>query len=153
MKKLLLVSIILLLSINMCSCSEDKTMNDSVKEEEFPIEKFVGHWTSELPSLNKKYDEIPISAKIKKNKEGEYTGEFFFTTVFVTCCNSGINDGVINFKVSNGNVTKFIYNDKIKNCNGTFEGTGTFDNKELIIDFDGNDCEGKHEKGKLVLRK
>ncbi len=153
MKKLLLASTILLISINMCSCSEEKTVNDSIKEEEFIEEKYVGHWTSELPSLNKKYDEIPISAKIKKNKEGEYTGEFFFTAVFITCCNSGLNDGDISFKVSNGSVIKFTYNDKIKNCNGTFEGTGTFNNKELIIDFNGDDCEGKHENGKLVLRK
>jgi len=143
------------LMIFSSSCKSDD-MEEPPKEEMEMKERMIagdriGDWSSVTP-LNT-YNKIPISAKITATSDPNiFEGEFFFTAAFVSCCGSGVNDGTLTFHIDGNEITEFVYNDILPNCNGTFEGTGTISEKGVIsITFEGSDCEGDHTNGIMTF--
>ena len=132
------------------SCKSDEV--EAIIEEEATIAgNYTGSWSSVNPQST--YDGLAISARVTETSNPNiFDGEFFFTSSYVSCCNSGVNDGTLRFVVDGNNITEFIYNDILPNCNGTFTGTGTInDNGSIRIEFTGFDCEGDHTDGVLIF--
>lgn len=132
-------------------CSEKK--DDVQKVADF-TGNYSGGWWSNPPTENN-YVNIPASLRLTEVKNDTlWTGEFFFTRSFNSCCKSGSNDGKISMTIKDSVITKFVYNDIIPNCNGTFEGSGKIDSSgTIMINFTGSDCEGEHKGGKLEVKK
>jgi len=150
-----LLIILITVTIGCGSTEEDPPIPEA---EEIVIEgRYVGGWSSVTPGNT--YNNIPISAIIKPSgtsgaEEGNYEGEFFFTAVHTSCCNSGKNDGSLVIKIEDNKVTKFEYTDILPSCNGLFTGSGTIDkNGKFFIQFTGSDCEGEHQSASLNLTK
>ncbi|MBV6646656.1 MAG: hypothetical protein KI790_14460 [Cyclobacteriaceae bacterium] len=148
----------MMLSLLMLHCKEDdgelkeSEQKDTMDTVDLTVIRYVGGWWSNPPTSNI-YENYGVSAKITRRVNGvDWSGEFFFTDQFQSCCNSGENDGTISFKVENDSIKSFVYNDIIPNCNGTFRGEGTIStNGQLTIHFTGSDCEGEHQGGRLEL--
>ncbi len=115
--------------------------------------EYVGEWTSDPPNDNR-YNQIPISAILRRVDGDQYSGEFFFTKHLVPCCGGVDHNGTLEVRLEGRKVVSWIYKDEIPNCNGLFEGTGAInEDGEISIEFGGSDCEGEHSGGYLVLLK
>ena len=154
MTKHLLRTLLLLLFPVLWSCGDDDDDNDTddMDPKNLVITEgdYVGRWvsTADVQSFN-----VAISAKISEASSGKFSGQFFISSNFTSCCNSGADDGTITFNVSEDKISSFIWDDVIPNCEGTFTGEGTIIGEDSFrIDFTGNDCDGDHT-GSLTLSK
>jgi hypothetical protein len=103
---------------------------------------YIGEWNGNLG-----FEGVPVSAKINRvsAEVSDYEGEFFISTNFTSCCNSGANDGTITLSVENNMIVDFEWIDVIPNCNGTFIGTGQImSNGDVELSITGHDCDGNH---------
>jgi hypothetical protein len=103
---------------------------------------YVGEWNGNLG-----FEGVPVSAKINRvsPEVNDYDGEFFISTNFTSCCNSGANDGTITLSVENNTIVDFEWIDVIPNCNGIFIGTGEImPNGDIELSITGQDCDGSH---------
>ncbi|MDW3647789.1 MAG: hypothetical protein R8P61_12040 [Bacteroidia bacterium] len=115
---------------------------------------YQGTWRDQL------YSEFVVSAKIRLSLSGGRAGgEFFYRANFESCC-EGTNDGSISFTLKDdGSLENFRYLQEVVNfnggpCDGTYTGEGSIkDYTTLVFDFTGEDCEGPHGEGQLILKK
>lgn len=104
---------------------------------------YRGSWNSTIPTAT--FTDLPISAKILEVTSGNFEGEFFISGNFVSCCNSGANDGTIGFSMDKNDLNDFSWDDIIPNCTGTFTRTGELtDENAISISITGIDCNGNH---------
>ncbi len=114
---------------------------------------YKGTWSSTTPSAT--FTNVPISAKLQfAGSNNILVGDFFVSGNFTVCCSSGSNDGTLTINMDGDDITSFHYNDVITGCSGVFDGTGIVreNDKALVIDFTGTDCDGDHV-GQIVLKK
>lgn len=136
-----------LMVLGACSSDNEETI-EAVEDNSQSITilgNYIGTWNSTTPTAT--FTDFPISMRITQLNQAQTmaSGEFFATSGFTSCCNSGDNDGTVTLTLNDGLITSFTYTDIIPDCTGTFEGTGTFENNNtLTIDFTGNDCDGEH---------
>ena len=152
--KLTFFSCCLLTMIFSCGGDEeDVNVTEGESSNDGIAGRYVGGWTSDPPTSSK-YEGISISAIFTEVREGEFAGEFFFTSSYKSCCGDNPNDGTLSMFVVGNEITSWRYVDQIPNCNGIFEGSGTVaDDGRLLIEFTGSDCEGEHADASLFLRK
>ncbi|NNF34469.1 MAG: hypothetical protein HKN68_10195 [Saprospiraceae bacterium] len=155
MKKL----IICLLAIQFMACSNEDTGPIEMEEEEEEMEitidgDYTGTWDDNI------YTSFPISAKISESRKDFYSGPFFYSQngSFVPCCMDTGDNGSISFEVKGDSIINFQYDQDLQfymgGCPGLYKGSGTINsNGWLLIDFTGDDCDGTHVGGKIVLRK
>jgi hypothetical protein len=151
-KNLLLLLFILFI---VASCSDETKMEQEKEEEEISIAgDYTGTWDDNI------YTAFPISAKLSESRTNHYNGPFFYSQngSFVPCCMDSGNNGQISFEVKGDSIINFIYNQNLQfymgGCPGIYTGSGTInDSGWLLIDFTGDDCDGTHMGGKIVLRK
>ena len=113
--------------------------------------KYAGTWDDNI------YTAFPISADLKYDL-GWLRGSFYYTGTFAACC-GGPDDGKISVEIVNDSIINSFRYDQVlitfmNGCNGTYTGEGViryFTN--LNINFSGDDCEGPHTGGKIVLSK
>ncbi len=138
-----------------CSGSDDDTPAAEMEPEAVTLEgDYIGTWNSNT-DLDITYTDFGISARLKfaNAEKTRLNGEFFATTSFSSCCNSGDNDGTMVFNLDGTQITSFSFNDIITDCTGNFSGTGTITSENpyrLEVDFTGNDCDGNHI-GKMIF--
>lgn len=157
--KLFLYSLFLSSSIffTACSSSDDDTPAAEEPEEVVTLEgNYSGTWSSDT-DMDITYTNFAISARLKfaNEEKTRLNGEFFATSSFVSCCESGDNDGTMVFVLDGMQITSFSFNDIITDCTGNFSGTGTITSENpyrLEVDFTGNDCDGNHI-GKMIFTK
>ena len=153
--KTLYFTLIMLLFV---ACSEDvenPDLNEEEMEESSLVEgDYTGTWDDNL------YTNFPISAKINKIREGLFRGPFFYSQngSFTPCCSDAENNGHITFEVEGDSILNFNYDQSLQfymgGCPGKYTGSGIINsNGWLLIDFGGEDCDGIHTGGKIVLRK
>lgn len=115
---------------------------------------YQGTWRDQL------YSEFVVSAKIRLSLSGGRAGgEFFYRANFESCC-EGTDDGSISFTLKeDGSLEDFRYLQEVVNfnggpCDGTYTGSGEVkDYTTLVFEFTGEDCEGPHGEGQLILKK
>ncbi len=106
---------------------------------------YTGTWSDQL------YNKIPISGELTE-QNGVLTGQFYFTAVFTSAYAGKANDGSWTIELDGKDITSFSFNQVIDNCGGLYTGTGkVLNNANLDINFTGNDCEGPHTGGKILL--
>lgn len=151
MYKTNLLSIFLLL---LFSCGGDEAMTEMETETSFAFEgKWLGVWSDSL------FPSIPVSAEVFGSGTNAYSGSFYYnnngTGPYTPCC-GGTTDGTITFETKGDSVLNFVYiqnaPDYKGGCPGTYRGSGVINNSvnRLIINFSGEDCDGKHENGKMT---
>ena len=148
-----LKSTFLLLSILMMSlsCSSDNGSEAPQEEEQNPVTlegDYIGTWNS-TTDMDITFTDFGISAKFTfaNTANTRLRGEFFATTSFSSCCDSGANDGTMILDLDGDDISSFSFNDIITDCTGTFSGSGSITSKNpytLQIDFTGEDCDGNH---------
>jgi len=150
MKKTIIIVLLPLLLFTLGCSSDDDTSKTEDTVSPF-AGNFRGTWTSQ--TANNNYDRIPASIKFvaDANDETKFTGQFYYTASFTTCCQSGANDGTVQMTVRDNEIINFKLNSIVPNCSGIFEGTGTLENETITINFGGGDCEGPHSGGQLVF--
>lgn len=137
------------------SCSEDGgSEEEPTPDQEVSLEgNFVGTWDDNI------YMSFPISTILSRNPSGGYTGPFFYSQngSFTPCCNDAENNGSISFTIEGDSILDFRYNQRLEffmgGCPGLYTGKGIVTGNTLNISFTGNDCEGEHTGGRIVLRK
>ena len=111
--------------------------------------RYTGLWTDNI------YLDFGISCELIF-QAGKLRGDFFYSANFQPCC-GGDNDGSITLDVQNGIIEEFKYNQTLDlfmggPCPGLYTGTGVVtDAITMKIDFAGDDCEGEHTGGKIIL--
>ena len=123
--------------------------------------KYSGTWNDNL------YTDFAVSLILEEDINNEYEGTFYYTGGFRSCCNgSGANDGSIELSADFDSITRFYFDQFLssfvgvngttyQNCGGAYEGSGSinFRTHEFEIHFTGEDCEGVHTDGTLLLRR
>lgn len=107
---------------------------------------YHGLWSS-IATNGSVYVDLPITATIEKNSEGEYTGFLYISDNFTSCCNpdSERGDGPITISIDDEGEITFSWIDEIPFCPGEFIGTGTYiKTNEITLITNGSDCEGQH---------
>ncbi len=113
--------------------------------------KYAGTWDDNF------YTAFPISADLTYDL-GWLRGSFYYTGSFAACC-GGPDDGKISVEIVNDSIIKSFRYDQVlitymNGCNGTYTGDGAIKfYTNLNINFSGDDCDGSHTGGKIVLRK
>ncbi|WP_298289005.1 hypothetical protein [uncultured Lutibacter sp.] len=148
----ILILIGLLLGYNSCKKTNSKNeANVIANKYVLTSGNYTGLWSSK--TTNRSFTDLPVSTIIKEVAPGQYTGSFFISNNFTSCCNSGDNDGVISFNIKENILRDFKYNDIIPNCNGLFIGDGKLpEDNSIIINITGTDCDGDHT-GTITLSK
>ena len=142
------VQIILVVNDEMAIASKEATIKLVT---DHPLSgNYRGTWDDNL------YSNFPITARLTFFGDNG-SGPFFYTGGFTSCC-GGNDDGDISLKITGTTINTFIYNqdliDFMGGCPGNYSGEGNFTFPfTFSIDFTGNDCEGPHTGGKIVLRK
>ena len=147
----LLVFIIVIFSYGMNNFKTDHNIgyidfNKEKANKPLPLEEgdYRGIWTSK--TKDKAFDNLKITARIKKVVGGGYTGSLFISSKFKSCCKTlGDNgDGRINFTIIDNKIILTWFS-KIPICEGIFSATGTYSetNKMKLI-LVGSDCDGEH---------
>jgi len=138
-----------ILAIGVIGCSTDELP----KVEEATLDgKYTGSWSSITPTAT--FTSVPISAILVLSGPTNLSGDFFVSSSFVSCCNSGSNDGTINMVIDEKVITSFTYTDNVKDCTGFISGQGIIkDDGSFLITFTGRDCDGQHSDGVLILSK
>ena len=137
------------------SCSDDEEEEEEPpRAEEVTLEgNFTGLWNDNI------YTDFPISTRLTRTPTGGYTGPFFYSQNgnFTPCCNDMDDNGSISFTIEGDSILNFRYNQKLEffmnGCPGLYTGKGVVNGTTLNISFTGNDCEGEHTGGRIVLRK
>ncbi|MFY0600154.1 MAG: hypothetical protein JXR03_10825 [Cyclobacteriaceae bacterium] len=139
------------LVLSAISCSEDEKDTEPVIEPFYG--KYSGGWWSNAAN-GSVYENIGASAIIDVGTGARWTGEFFYTRNYRSCCGNSTNDGTISFNLVDSVITSFRYSGTVPNCNGSFQGEGVVTPAGSIeIVFTGSDCEGEHEGGMIKLFK
>lgn len=113
--------------------------------------KYVGTWDDNI------YTSFGISADLRF-ASGRLSGPFYYTNNFAPCC-GGPDDGKISVEIVNDNIINSFRYDQVlitfmNGCNGTYTGIGDIKNHtNLVINFTGDDCEGPHTGGRILLKK
>lgn len=113
--------------------------------------KYSGIWDDNF------YSGFGVSADLEVNGS-VLSGPFWYSNNFQSCC-GGQTDGNISMILKDGSITSFRYNQKLASfmggpCDGSYLGEGIIENlTDLVIFFEGNDCEGEHTGGRLRLVK
>ena len=102
------------------------------------------------------YNQIPVSAKLTF-AGSILSGEFFVTGDF-TPFDGPNNDGRITVEFDGNTIKDFTYNQELPTfmggCPGIYTGSGSLIFPfTLSMDFTGEDCEGFHTDGKLIMTK
>ena len=135
---------------------DDVLLNTSIGDAKLSTEHFLtgeynGTWNDNL------YTNFGISAELKFSGT-TLSGPFYYSNNQISCC-GGDNDGSISMTLEDNQISTFRYNQQLESfmggqCNGTYNGSGTIENfTELVISFEGDDCEGPHTGGEIRLRK
>ncbi|MFY0687490.1 MAG: hypothetical protein JXQ90_10010 [Cyclobacteriaceae bacterium] len=115
---------------------------------------YKGTWDDNL------HTGVGVSAKIKFEASNIISGDFFATPDFEpyggAASEGAVNDGGIKIVVDgNGNIEHFEYNQVMLTykggCPGKYTGTGKYSALAFEVDYTGEDCDGIHEGGKLIL--
>lgn len=147
---------ILLLSFIVVSCSSENEEEEPIpEEEELTLDgDYTGTWDDNI------YTSFPISARLSMPIDDFLSGPFFYSQdgSFVPCCQDAEDNGKISFEIKGDSIVNFIYNQQLQfymgGCPGTYTGSGTINSQGwLLIDFSGDDCDGTHTGGKIILRK
>ncbi len=116
-----------------------------------PLEgSYSGTWNDNI------YTDFGITSRLNASSiDGRLSGPFFYTSTFNSCC-GGTDDGDITIILSGNTVTEFRYDQDLKDfmggCPGSYAGSGTLlDPITFQINFSGNDCEGPHTGGRILL--
>ncbi|SMD38560.1 hypothetical protein SAMN04488029_3805 [Reichenbachiella faecimaris] len=137
---------VIVISAIIMSCddsSDSKEMEDEIDDLILAEGNYRGSWTSETESAS--FNGLAISARITKTSNNSFSGEFFISSNYTSCCGSGDNDGTIVFKVAEEKINDFAWYDIIPSCNGLFEGAGEITSyNKFRIEFTGSDCDGDH---------
>lgn len=113
--------------------------------------KYKGVWDDNF------YTAFGISAEITQSGNN-ISGIFYYSSSYTSCC-GGSDDGTIAFSFNElGTITNFRYAQDLLNymggCPGSYVGSG---NREgdftFMVNFTGDDCDGRHEGGVLRLTK
>lgn len=143
--------------ILLVSCSSEEIVEEPEAKEE-PKEEIAGDYTGTWD--DNIYTSFPISAKLTEGRINFFSGPFFYSQngAFVPCCMDTGDNGRISFEVKEESILNFIYDQKLlfymDGCPGKYTGSGVINsNGWLQIDFSGDDCDGIHTGGKIVLRK
>ena len=140
---------LVLAAIILTGCSSEEVIE--VKEQTLSG-KYTGSWSSSTPTAT--FTGVSVSAILTLGGTEFLGGEFFVSSSFVSCCDSGSNDGTLAMNLDGKVITSFSYNDTITDCSGFFNGDGIIrDDGSLLINFTGTDCDGEHTDGVLLLRK
>ncbi|WP_235297326.1 hypothetical protein [Portibacter marinus] len=125
------------------------------KEDPFEVKgNYIGSWDDNI------YTNFPISAEIKSTGSDKFSGPFYYSQLgpYIPCCMDSGDNGTISFEIKGDSVIHFVYNQDLQfymgGCPGTYEGSGLWNEKLgiLSIDFTGEDCDGTHTGGKIILR-
>lgn len=112
---------------------------------------YSGTWNDNI------YTNFAITADLTFS-EGVLKGPFYYTNTFFSCC-GGSNDGSIEIVIGNDGNVRFSYDQMLVQfmgggCDGDYSGKGIQDtDTSFRIDFTGDDCEGAHTNGRIVLTK
>ena len=154
----LVIALPLLLGLLFLSCSDDSDEEDMIvepePEEELTIDgEYVGTWSSTAAN-GSVYEFIDASARLEAGSSStQWSGPFFFSRLLTSTFDQE-DDGSLSLVISGDDVSSFTYNSSVPNCNGTFSGSGTRNEEgTLRLEFTGEDCEGAHSGGLLILRK
>lgn len=113
--------------------------------------KYRGTWNDNF------YSNFAVSTELKLSADSVLTGPFYYKGSFTPCC-GGPDDGSVSMKIKNGAISSFMYEQRLitfmNGCNGIYTGSGKVSGAYVLeIDFTGEDCEGIHTGGKIVLTK
>jgi len=147
----------LVVFMSMLACSKDQNSPDEEIPDEtvFEVEgQYIGTWDDNF------YSDFPISAEINSKGNGTYGGPFFYSQLgpFTPCCMDSGDNGSISFDIKGDSVTNFVYDQDLRfykgGCPGKYKGSGVWseENGWLTIDFTGDDCDGTHVGGQIILR-
>ena len=140
--------VLALVCLCFISCSSSDDSEDEIIPEQ-PVGfkgEYTGTWSSTTPSIT--YTDYPVSITIEQERvsgnEITLSGPFFATGSNVSCCGN-TDDGSVVIEIVDNTITSFSFNDRIEGCTGNFTGSGVVtSNGTLVIDFEGNDCDGDH---------
>ena len=116
--------------------------------------RYTGLWNDNI------YTNFGISAELEAGF-GNVSGPFFYSESFSSCC-GGENDGTIRLSLEGDQILAFTYSQSLESfmggpCPGLYTGAGFIKNDNegitLVIDFEGDDCEGSHTDGKIELNR
>lgn len=122
-----------------------------LKNENILNGRYIGSWTDNI------YTNFGISCELEFIA-GKLRGDFFYSPGFSPCC-GGEDDGSITIDLEGNIIKEFVYNQDLDSfmggrCPGLYKGTGTLKGlSTLEISFEGNDCEGDHTGGRIILEK
>lgn len=152
-RKTLLLSVFLFL-IFSCSKKDDPTPQQN--EDQFAFAgKWLGNWSDSL------FPAVSVSADVIKLSSNKYSGAFYYNSngnAPYTPGYGGANDGLITFETKGDSVLHFLFSQNAPDykggCPGTYKGDGLIDknSNRLIINFEGEDCDGLHQNGKIIWR-
>lgn len=129
----------------MASCGSDEATEPAMEPITIPGD-YTGVWNSRTETAS--FSNVLISARISETGTNQYSGPFFITPNFVSCCGGPGNDGTITFTVEEDSLLNFVYDDVIPNCEGTFTGKGIIHaDGTLQLTIAGTDCDGTHAGG------
>ncbi|MGE0590067.1 MAG: hypothetical protein AB7O48_15925 [Cyclobacteriaceae bacterium] len=128
------------------------TMTTFILKDQSPlIGRYRGLWSDNI------YTNFGISADLKPLAENSVSGSFYYSREFKPCC-GGSDDGIVTLTATEQSSIQFIYDQNLLTfmggCPGQYTGSGEIvDFVKLEINFSGNDCEGPHTGGKIVLNR
>lgn len=123
----------------------------TLEDKHFLEGRYTGLWNDNL------YTDFAISAELTF-EDGKLSGDFFYSGIFSPCC-GGVNDGIITLEIEDNVILEFIYDQELDSfmggeCLGMYNGTGFVEDFNVLkISYEGNDCEGIHSGGSIVLNK
>jgi hypothetical protein len=134
----------------------DKYIEMELKDQSNFIGDYTGTWDDNL------HQNIAVSARIKSESSGLLSGEFFATHNFTPYADGASvgaeNDGSIRIRINDiDQIELFQYNQDLPTymdgCPGLYTGSGIYSDLTFEIDYEGEDCDGFHEGGKLILNR
>lgn len=146
---------VLILIIPLFSCDKETEPDTQPEPTVFEVEgDYIGTWDDNF------YSGFPISTKLSKRGTDLYAGPFFYSSVgpYLPCCNDSGDNGRISFEISGDSVINFRYIQDLQfymgGCPGNYIGSGLWDDELglLTINFTGDDCDGSHMDGVILLR-
>jgi len=116
------------------------------------IGRYSGTWNDNL------YTDFGISAVLEE-KGTTISGPFYYSQSFASCC-GGNDDGSIRVVTEDDKITSFTYSQTLLSfnggpCDGLYSGSGSIEQGptgiSILVNFEGNDCEGSHTGGRINL--
>ncbi|MEQ9423215.1 MAG: hypothetical protein RJQ09_02265 [Cyclobacteriaceae bacterium] len=158
MKKILLQCTLGLCLLLMMSCGDDEPTDQ--QPDEVPETTLDGIWSGTFTDNIYPSGTFPFTIDVAFVNANTLRGPFYYSGSTVSCCNSQ-DDGEITIEFDGDVVTKLTMNQDLPffmgGCPGFYRGSGIIKRiNEFIsmdLDFEGEDCEGIHVGGKLLLSK